>query len=427
MAEMIVPTNAVPAAPHVEIQDAMGMLATPAEFREELQRVQARIERTDCFFSVIMFDVTGPHSGGLNLDVAHTLLNRTRTSDFVGWFDRKHIGVILDGCLICSALSFGNSVCQQISKWRHPPRRATIQTFPAKYKTNPSLAHGSCKGCGTEGAGCSNDDASIHAGDPLTCPSLCIQKSGFLPSSVTVEYGTSIGTETRPPAGAGLPVWKRSMDIVISLITMVILSPVLILAALLVKVTSAGPVIFRQERVGYLGRPFVLYKFRSMSVAQADPKHEEFMKSMIAGEGDAADEPMLKEKTGGAARTTWVGRMLRNTCIDELPQLVNVLRGQMSLVGPRPPIPYEVEVYKRWHGGRFDSVPGLTGLWQVSGKNDLSFKEMARLDIQYSRHLSLWLDLKIMLRTPLAVYHEFCQGIQGEKRRQAAEADPQPE
>lgn len=425
MPEAIVPTAAAPVAPHVEIQDAMSMLATPAEFREELQRVQARIERTECFFSVIIFDVTGPHSAGLSLDVAHTLLNRTRTSDFVGWFDRKHVGVILDGCLICSALSFGNSVCQQISKWRHPPRRATIQTFPAKFKTNPSLAHGSCKGCGADEGGCSGPDADADTGGPLTCPSLCIQKSGFLPSSVTVEYGTSIGTETRPPAGAGLPIWKRMMDIVISTVALTIISPILLAAALLVKLTSAGPIIFRQERVGYLGRPFVLYKFRSMTVGKHHAEHEEFMKHVIAGEGD--DEPMLKQNTGGAARTTWIGRILRSSSLDEVPQLVNVLRGEMSLVGPRPPIPYEVEVYKRWRGGRFDSVPGLTGLWQVSGKNDLSFKEMARLDIQYSRNLSLWLDVKIIARTPLVILDEFCSSIGIGTNSGAEQRQPQDE
>ncbi len=405
MPEAIAPTAAAPLERRVEIHDAIKMLATPAEFREELQRIQARIERTDCFFSVVIFDVTGPRSAGLSLDVAHTLLNRTRTSDFVGWFDRRHIGAILDGCLICSALSFGNSVCQQISKWRHPPQRATIQTFPAKFKGNSPLAHGSCMGCGS--AGCGSEESA----GTLTCPTLCIQKSGFLPSSVTVEYGTTIGAETRPPAGAGLPAWKRTMDIAVSLVVLTLLSPILALAALVIKITSAGPVIFRQERVGYLGRPFVLYKFRSMCVTKANPEHEAFMKSVIEGEDGADDQPMLKEKGNPNARTTWIGRLLRNTCIDEIPQLVNVLKGEMSLVGPRPPIRYEVEVYKRWHGGRFDSVPGLTGLWQVSGKNELSFKEMARLDIQYSRNLSLWQDLKILFKTPLAVYHEFCHGI----------------
>ena len=101
------------------------------------------------------------------------------------------------------------------------------------------------------------------------------------------------------------------------------------------------------------------------------------------------------------------GRFLRNTCLDELPQLINVLRGEMSLVGPRPPIPYEVKEYLRWHNGRFDIVPGMTGLWQVSGKNGLTFKEMIRLDIRYTRNISLWLDLKILFKTPMAIFNQF--------------------
>jgi lipopolysaccharide/colanic/teichoic acid biosynthesis glycosyltransferase len=389
--------------PHVEKQDALGLLASPAEFRGELLRSQARIERTDCFFAVVIFEVTGPTSGGLAQDVAHTLLNRTRTSDFVGWFDRKHVGVILDGCLVCSALSFGNSVCRQIAEWRHPPRRATIQTFPARSDTKEPEEGRSCEGCG----GASN------AGDkenPLTRPVLCIQKSGFLPSCITVEYGTTIGAETRPPSGAGLPWWKRSMDIAISLTVLVLLSPILAIAALLVKLSSPGGVIYHQERTGYLGRPFVLYKFRSMCVAKSNPEHKAFMKHVIEGVDGADDEPMLKQMGNPEARTTWIGRILRNTCLDEIPQLLNVLKGEMSLVGPRPPIRYEVEVYKRWHGGRFDSVPGLTGLWQVSGKNELSFKEMARLDIQYSRNLSFWMDIVILFKTPMVIVQEFCQG-----------------
>ena len=397
------------ATQHIEKQDALGLLASPGEFCEELSRSQARIERTDCFFAVVIFDVAGPNSGGLAQDVAHVLLNRTRTSDFVGWFDRKHVGVILDGCLVCSALSFGNSICRQVSEWRHPPRRATIQTFPARSDASEPEGGGSCGSCG----------GAANAGDrdnPLTRPVLCIQKSGFLPSCITVEYGTTIGAETRPPAGAGLPWWKRFMDVAISLAVLALLSPILAIAALLVKLTSPGGVIYRQERTGYLGRPFVLYKFRSMCVAKANPEHEAFMKHVIEGDDGADDEPMLKQMGNPEARTTWIGHVLRCTSIDELPQLVNVLKGEMSLVGPRPPIPYEVEVYKRWHGGRFDSVPGLTGLWQVSGKNNLSFKEMARLDIQYSRKLSFWQDVKILSKTPIVILDEARRGFCGEKR-----------
>ena len=147
----------------------------------------------------------------------------------------------------------------------------------------------------------------------------------------------------------------------------------------------------------------------------ASPDREELMKHLISDGGD--DKPILKENANLDARTTRIGKIIRSTSLDEIPQLINVLKGEMSLVGPRPPIPYEVEVYKRWHGGRFDSVPGLTGLWQVSGKNSISFKEMARLDMKYSRSLSFWNDLKILFKTPLVIMREFLATIGGHEHK----------
>lgn len=395
---------------HISKNDALDKLATPSEFREELQRCQARIERTNSFFSIIIFDIRGAQSKTLDEDVAHTLLNRTRASDYVGWFDKNHIGVILDGCLVCSALNFGNSVCQHIAEWRTPPRRATIQTFPVEIKDEQDVKYDECRSC----------DGGEHAYDvsqtSLTCPSLCIRKSAFMPTSITVEYGAMVGTEMRTPTGAGLPLWKRMMDVFVSLTVLLILSPILLLVAIIVGLTSSGGIIYRQERIGYLGRPFVLYKFRSMTVAKVHVEHQEYMKHLISEEG-GDDKPMLKEQGNTGARITKIGKIIRCTSLDEIPQLLNVIKGEMSLIGPRPPIPYEVEVYKRWHGGRFDSVPGLTGLWQVSGKNSLSFKEMARLDIKYSRNLSFWNDLVILFKTPMVIVREFVDGIRGSERK----------
>ncbi len=390
----------------IDKSKALYELSSPAEFKEELQRLQARIERTNSFFSVIVFDVGGNQNRGLAEDLAYTLINRTRSSDFIGWFDRNQIGVILDGCLVCSALNFGNTICKNIAKIRIPPRRATIQTFPVEFKPEKGMIYDECRTCEVSSQTNSN-------GEELTCPPLCVWKSAFMPSSVTVEYGAMIGSEMRTPTGAGLPFWKRAMDIFVSLTTLILLSPILLIVALLIKYTSPGGIIYRQERIGYLGRPFMLYKFRSMSVTKSNPEHKAFMKHVISENEDA---PMLKEKGNPDMRTTWIGRIIRATSLDEIPQLVNVLKGEMSLIGPRPPILYEVEVYKRWHGGRFDSVPGLTGLWQVSGKNKLSFKEMARLDIQYSRNLSFWNDMVILFKTPLVIFHEFLDAVRGNKK-----------
>ncbi len=205
-----------------------------------------------------------------------------------------------------------------------------------------------------------------------------------------------------------IPVWKRLMDITGAILGLILLFPVMLAIAVLIKVVSSGPVFFKQTRIGNGGKPFQFWKFRTMKVNADTCTHRNYLSDLINGCNDVEDpgKPMAKLDPDNAQITPF-GKFLRNTCLDELPQLINVLRGEMSLVGPRPPIPYEVKEYLRWHNGRFDIVPGMTGLWQVSGKNRLTFKEMIRLDIRYTRNISLWSDLKILLMTPWAVIQEF--------------------
>ncbi|GBD16446.1 UDP-glucose:undecaprenyl-phosphate glucose-1-phosphate transferase [bacterium HR26] len=183
---------------------------------------------------------------------------------------------------------------------------------------------------------------------------------------------------------------KRAMDIVISLTVLILAAPLMALIALAIKLDSPGPILFRQVRVGKGGRHFILYKFRSMV------------------DGAEQQQPVLQEVYGRGAllfklrddpRVTRVGRFLRRTSLDELPQFFNVLKGEMSVVGPRPPVPAEVAEYQDWHLQRLMVTPGLTGLWQVNGRSDLSFDEMVRLDLYYAEHWSPWLDIKLMLRT----------------------------
>ena len=184
--------------------------------------------------------------------------------------------------------------------------------------------------------------------------------------------------------------------------------------AFLVKCGSPGPALFRQRRVGYKGREFTCYKFRTMRVgAEAAPHRDHFRQLM------ENDVPMTKLDARSDPRLVPLGALLRATGLDELPQLFNILRGEMSLVGPRPCIPYEYEVYQPWQRLRFDAVPGLTGLWQVSGKNRTTFNEMIRLDIEYSERKSLWLDLKIMLKTLPAVWQQY-RDSRALKSRQAS-------
>jgi len=204
-------------------------------------------------------------------------------------------------------------------------------------------------------------------------------------------------------------VIKRVMDVVGSGALLFVLSPLLATIAAIIKLTSKGPVVYEQERLGQFGARFKCLKFRTM-YANNDPKiHQEYVQQFIAGK-DGLDKSEKSEKPVykliDDPRVTSIGRFLRKTSLDELPQFWNVLRGDMSLVGPRPPVPYEFEVYDIWHRRRVLEVkPGVTGLWQVSGRNRMLFDEMVRLDLRYCQSWSLWLDVKILFATPRAVFN----------------------
>ncbi|MBV9211475.1 MAG: sugar transferase, partial [Acidobacteria bacterium] len=205
----------------------------------------------------------------------------------------------------------------------------------------------------------------------------------------------------REPLSNAARLTKRAFDILIATLALALLSPFWLVVALLIKLDSKGPVFYKQERVGMDGRLFLFYKFRTMTAGADDASHRDYLKQYIAGEAgtNLGDKQKPVYKLHNDARVTRLGRVLRRLSLDELPQLLNVLRGDMSIVGPRPPIPYEVEAYELWHRKRLDMKPGLTGLWQVSGRNRLPFEEMVRLDLFYIENWSLLLDLKIILRT----------------------------
>lgn len=220
-----------------------------------------------------------------------------------------------------------------------------------------------------------------------------------LPSLAAREAAVRAGVSPLTPtpleyAPAELPLpqlgVKRAMDLVLTVLALLALSPLLVLIAIAIKLDSPGPVLFRQVRIGKGGKPFVLYKFRSM-VDGADKQQEALRR--------ATGRSPLLFKLRDDPRVTRVGRILRRTSLDELPQFWNVLKGEMSVVGPRPPVPEEVAEYQDWHLQRLLVTPGLTGLWQVNGRSDLTFDEMVRLDLYYVENWSPWLDLKVMLRT----------------------------
>jgi lipopolysaccharide/colanic/teichoic acid biosynthesis glycosyltransferase len=196
---------------------------------------------------------------------------------------------------------------------------------------------------------------------------------------------------------------KRGLDIIGSGTALLLLSPLMAVLALLVKISSKGPVLFRQSRVGYRGIPFTFLKFRTMRECNDGSVHREFVHRFISGEMNSSGTATVY-KIKDDPRVTRIGKFLRKTSLDELPQFWNVLVGDMSLVGPRPPIAYEVEYYDIWHRRRILEVkPGLTGLWQVKGRSRTTFNDMVRLDLQYAKTWSIWLDLKILFETPLAM------------------------
>ena len=224
------------------------------------------------------------------------------------------------------------------------------------------------------------------------------------------DIGISEAEERRM---TGLPLWKRALDCSIILI----LAPALVMfggvVALAVACGSSGPILFRQRRVGHKGREFTCYKFRTMHVGAETDSHRGHTTRLIK-----SDTPMAKLDARRDPRLIPFGAAVRAMGLDELPQLINVLRGEMSIVGPRPCIRYEYELYEPWQRRRCEAVPGLTGLWQVSGKNRTTFNQMVRLDIEYSQRSSLWLDVTIILKTLPALWRQ-CLDIRALKRKES--------
>ena len=213
-------------------------------------------------------------------------------------------------------------------------------------------------------------------------------------------------TSTKQCHGEPLPfpLWKRAIDITCCLAASPFLAIGTLFVAMLMSVTSPGPIFFRQERVGFMGRRFRLYKFRTMHVGTDTSSHQSHFAKLRSG-----DVPMQKLDAKGDSRLIPCGWLIRAAGLDELPQILNIVRGEMSLVGPRPCIPYEFESYTIFQRGRFRAAPGLTGLWQVSGKNRTTFDRMIELDLQYAAERSLKLDLRIMLMTCPAIFSQIAE------------------
>lgn len=350
-------------------------LVPQEQFRRTIYLEQKRTERSRRHFVLMLVsceDLTPPNQSGALAKIHQILVATTRETDTIGWYNEgSSLGVIFT--------ELGESTVQETA--------ATLASRMKKVVEEP------------------------FAGDGLGQ----LRVTFHLFPDDWDENGSDLETrsalyESYPPAGSpsGFSLMvKRLIDIVGSSTALVVLSPLMLAIAIAVKMTSEGPVLFRQQRVGRFGKRFEFLKFRSMRQSNDSTVHKEYVKQFIAGQAPSANgasngTPLFKLVNDN--RITKLGKFLRRSSLDELPQFINVLRGEMSLVGPRPPIPYEVENYDIWHKRRLLAVkPGITGLWQVSGRSRTKFDEMVRLDLKYATSWSIGLDLKILLKTPGAV------------------------
>jgi lipopolysaccharide/colanic/teichoic acid biosynthesis glycosyltransferase len=348
------------------------------EFQRLISLERKRCERSQRAFALLLIDIerTRPSekNGRVLSEILSTLQSATRETDFTGWYATNAVvgvmftEIVLENNLVLSTMlsRIGTVLRDRLDTEQFSRITFSFHVFPERWDA----------------------DRQDNPNNPTLYPDLHDRDKNN-------QLGRTL---------------KRAIDIVGSLLLLILLSPVFLLIAAAIKLTSPGPVLFRQKRVGEHGSYFTFLKFRSMYVNNDDSKHREYVRQLIAGRA-------VKNPTNGSGngvndgiykltndpRITPVGRFLRRTSLDELPQLIHVLRGEMSLVGPRPPLPYEVEEYATWHRRRLlEAKPGVTGLWQVYGRNRLGFDDMVRMDLRYARNYSLWLDLKILLQTPRA-------------------------
>ena len=313
-------------------------------FRESLVRERAVCDRKGQEFSLLAFELESPTASQRLSRLVQVLGERIRQTDEAGWLDQKCLAVLLPDTPPSGARTVAQDLCELMGSG---PPNCSIYSYPGQW------AQGETSG-----------RPDIFFTGPI-------------------------------------PAWKRPMDIFGAVIGLALLWPLLVLIAAVIKIVSPGPALLKQERVGRHGKVFTLWKFRTMRTGADVRIHQNHLNSLIATDG-----PMTKLDAASDPRIFSFGRILRCTYLDELPQLINVLLGDMSLVGPRPCTPYEAQEYSLWQTRRFDAAPGMTGLWQVSGKNRTTFKEMMRLDITYSRRQSFWLDATILLKTIPAILAE---------------------
>lgn len=348
------------------------LVLNPESFHRIIALERKRTERSRKPFLLMLLD-PAPRNAKLLGEILTLLSASTRETDVAGWYDGASVGGVM-------FTEIGNG-----------DRTSIVSTMLARVN---SLLHKHL----------SIDQAHQISISSHLFPDDWNHYISQHPSNRAALYPDLMGRDRARKASS---IVKRTMDIAGSASALVVLAPLFLTIAIAIKISSAGPVFFRQKRIGQFGTCFVFLKFRSMYVNNDASVHESYVRKLIAGKA----ERQVSNGNGAGVykltadpRVTSVGNFLRRTSLDELPQFFNVFKGEMSLVGPRPALPYEVGAYDLWHRRRLVEVkPGMTGLWQVTGRNRVNFDDMVRLDVTYARTWSPWLDTKILMRTPRAV------------------------
>lgn len=346
------------------------------DFLRILERERARTDRSGDAFSIILFNIVNSDKHDLNIKaLGYLIRKRIRVYDDIGWFEKNRLGILLPDTGFDQAKKLAQQIGNSIIPKSYDSNYVVL-TYPTHWDST-NLNKGSNK---------SDRHKQNQEGAAVVSP----------------EDAEKLINQIRIPQDH-MPFWKRVMDVFGSILGLVLLSPVLAGIGIFIKIKSPGPIVFKQKRVGFMGRTFNCYKFRTMHVNAAASLHNRYFNSLMCSE-----TPMKKLDTHDV-RIIPFGKVLRKSGLDELPQLFNVLKGDMSLIGPRPCIPYEAQEFKLWQRKRFDAVPGITGLWQVNGKNRTTFNEMMRYDVTYTLKKNLLLDIIILFKTIPAVIDQLIE------------------
>jgi len=356
-------------------QPALDSIHARKDFIEVLNRERLRTLRNGVPFSLLIFGKRNQNvETRVFQELVKVLFQRVRATDETGWYSDIQIGVLLPDTRSEGARILADDILQRNIIFKD--LKCEVQSYPDNTESPSEQRDGKVPPEEPQKHAQKDDDTNQIIIEPCDFDELLV-----------------------PP----LPAWKRSLDIVGAGLGLIASFPLFLIIAGLIKIVSRGPVLYKQVRMGCGKKPFVCLKFRTMKVESDTQVHQNYLSDLIKDE----NKTMVKlDETD--QRIIPFGKILRKTGLDELPQLINILRGDMSLVGPRPCTSYEASEYRLWQNRRFDAKPGLTGLWQVSGKNKTTFVEMMRLDIGYSISKSLLKDLWILIKTFPAVCVQVC-------------------